>query len=85
MAPKPSQKRRLEINHRFAAAGAFVAVAIAAVACIQLFGDPSAAGPHRRIALNPVAAAAEAARKVDEALQEQIGGMTGGMKIPGMF
>ena len=32
-----------------------------------------------------LAAINEAARKVDETLQEQIGGMTGGMKIPGMF
>ena len=27
----------------------------------------------------------EAARKVDEAVQEKIGGLTGGMKLPGMF
>jgi DNA-binding YbaB/EbfC family protein len=32
-----------------------------------------------------VAAVNEAARKVDEALQSQVSGMTGGMKIPGMF
>jgi len=32
-----------------------------------------------------VAAVNEAARKVDEAMQSQIGAMTGGMKIPGMF
>jgi DNA-binding YbaB/EbfC family protein len=32
-----------------------------------------------------VAAVGEAARKVDEALQEQLGGLTGGMKIPGLF
>jgi len=32
-----------------------------------------------------VAAVNEAARKVDEALQDQIGAMTGGMKIPGLF
>ena len=32
-----------------------------------------------------VAAINEAARKVDEALQDQIGAMTGGMKIPGLF
>ena len=31
------------------------------------------------------AAVNEAARKVDEAMQSQLGSMTGGMKIPGMF
>jgi DNA-binding YbaB/EbfC family protein len=32
-----------------------------------------------------LAAVNEAARKVDEAVQEKIGGLTGGLKIPGMF
>ena len=32
-----------------------------------------------------VAAVNEASRKVDEAMQNSIGAMTGGMKIPGMF
>ena len=32
-----------------------------------------------------VAAVNEANRKVDEALQGQLGGMTGGLKIPGLF
>ena len=32
-----------------------------------------------------VAAVNEAARKVDEAMQDQIGAMAGGMKIPGLF
>jgi len=31
------------------------------------------------------AAVNEAARKVDEAVQEKIGGLTGGMKLPGLF
>ena len=31
------------------------------------------------------AAFGECARKVDEALQEKLGGMAGGMKIPGLF
>ena len=31
------------------------------------------------------AAINEATRKVDEAIQEKIGGLTGGMKIPGLF
>jgi DNA-binding YbaB/EbfC family protein len=32
-----------------------------------------------------VAAVNDAIRKVDEAMQEQLGGMMGGLKIPGMF
>jgi len=32
-----------------------------------------------------MAAVNEASRKVDEAMQAQLGGMAGGMKIPGMF
>ncbi|MCU0255666.1 MAG: YbaB/EbfC family nucleoid-associated protein [Vicinamibacterales bacterium] len=32
-----------------------------------------------------VAAIADAQRKADEAMQQQLGGMMGGMKIPGMF
>ena len=31
-----------------------------------------------------VAAINEAGRKVDEAIQEKVGGLTGGMKIPGL-
>ena len=32
-----------------------------------------------------IAAVNEASRKVDEALQDQLGGLTGGLKIPGLF
>jgi nucleoid-associated protein EbfC len=32
-----------------------------------------------------VAAVNEGIRKVDEAMSEQLGGLTGGMKIPGLF
>ena len=32
-----------------------------------------------------VAAVNDASRKVDESLKEQIGGLTGGLKIPGLF
>jgi DNA-binding YbaB/EbfC family protein len=32
-----------------------------------------------------MAAVNECARKVEEALQEKLGGLTGGMKIPGLF
>jgi len=32
-----------------------------------------------------VAAINEAGRKVEQAIQEKVGGLTGGMKIPGLF
>lgn len=48
------------VNHRYAAAAAFAGLALVAVGAIQLFGDPSAAGPRRVIALEPAAAAASA-------------------------
>ncbi len=32
-----------------------------------------------------LAAVNEAGRKVDEAVQEKVGGLTGGMKLPGLF
>lgn len=49
--------------------------------------DPSAVDPDDVEMLQDlvVAAVNEAARKVDEALQDQLGAMTGGMKIPGLF
>jgi nucleoid-associated protein EbfC len=31
-----------------------------------------------------LAAVNEASRKVDEAIQEKVGGLTGGMRLPGM-
>ncbi len=47
------------INHRLAAFGAFAAVCAAAFVAIQMFGDPSAAGPRERVSLSPSAAAAD--------------------------
>ena len=51
-----------EINHKFAAAGAAVVLAVGAFFTIQTFGDPAAAGPRRVIELNPSAAFADADR-----------------------
>jgi hypothetical protein len=64
MAPRQqTQKRRLpEINHKLAAMAAAGLVAVIAIVCIQMFGDPAAAGPRRVIELNPSAAFADAQR-----------------------
>ena len=49
--------------------------------------DPDAVDPEDVELLQDLVTAAvnEAARKVEEAVQEKIGGLTGGMKIPGLF
>jgi polysaccharide deacetylase 2 family uncharacterized protein YibQ len=59
--PAPKQPRKgLKINQKMIAAGAFGAIVIAAVVAIQVFGDPSAAGPKGVISLSPTAASASA-------------------------
>lgn len=55
-------KRRFQLNHRIAAAGAAVVLAVVAAGAIQMFGDPSAAGPRRVLALQPTNAEASAPR-----------------------
>ncbi|MEZ5959749.1 MAG: divergent polysaccharide deacetylase family protein [Hyphomonadaceae bacterium] len=64
-APKPPPKpaRRLpQITHR-TVAFAFVGVlAVGALAAVQIFGDPSAAGPRRTVSLAPTSAEANAPR-----------------------
>jgi uncharacterized protein len=62
MPPRPPQKRLPPINHKLAAIAAFGVVGLAALVAIQVFGDPSAAGPRRVIELNPSAAFADAQR-----------------------
>jgi polysaccharide deacetylase 2 family uncharacterized protein YibQ len=61
-APPPKAKvRRLpRITHRSIAIAATGAVALAAFVAIQVFGDPSAAGPRRVISLAPSSAEAAA-------------------------
>ena len=63
--PAPPPKPRLKLpplNHRVAALGACGLVAVAALISIQVFGDPSAAGPRRVLSLSPTDAAASAPR-----------------------
>jgi uncharacterized protein len=55
-------KRRLQINHRVAAVAATAVLALGAVGAVQVFGDPSAAGPRRVLALQPTNAEASAPR-----------------------
>jgi len=64
--PAP-QKRRFafklpRLSHRNVAIGASATMALAAILVIQLFGDPSAAGPRRSLSLQPGDAAASAPR-----------------------
>ncbi|MDX2274145.1 MAG: divergent polysaccharide deacetylase family protein [Hyphomonadaceae bacterium] len=72
MPPRPPAKRRLpQVNHKLAALGAACVLALAAFGAIQVFGDPSAAGPRRVVELNPSAAFADAQRvPFHEAAQE---------------
>jgi len=67
-APRPPQKpavggrlpkRPLQINHKIAALGAAVVLSVGAFGAIQVFGDPSAAGPRRILSLQPSEASAE--------------------------
>lgn len=60
--PKPQQLRLPQIDHRVAALGLAALVAVLAFGGIQIFGDPSAAGPRRIVALAPSDAAADAPR-----------------------
>ena len=72
MALKPPQKRLPQVSQRTLAIAAAGALAVIAIVSIQVFGDPSAAGPRRVISLNPAAAAAEAAPRMSfsDAAQE---------------
>ncbi len=62
-AARAKPKLRLpKINHRIAAFGACALVALLAFGAVQVFGDPSAAGPRRVLSLAPTDAAANAPR-----------------------
>jgi polysaccharide deacetylase 2 family uncharacterized protein YibQ len=62
-AARAKPKRRLpQLDQRVAAFGACALVALMAIGAIQLFGDPSAAGPRRVLSLAPSDAAANAPR-----------------------
>ena len=60
LASRPQRHCLPPINHKIAAIGATGALAFFAVAVIQLFGDPNAAGPRRVLSLGPTEAAADA-------------------------
>ena len=63
-APATQPRKPLTLNHKLVAAGAFGAVVLAAVIAIQVFGDPSAAGPRGVISLAPNSASAATAPHV---------------------
>jgi hypothetical protein len=50
------------LNHRLAAVAALAVVLVLTVGAIQIFGDPSAAGPRRVVSLAPSPASADAPR-----------------------
>jgi len=58
----PARRFLANLNHRTAALAAAGALAALAVVAIQVFGDPSAAGPRRVLSLQPGEAAATAPR-----------------------
>ncbi len=68
----PSPPRLPPINHKLAALAAFGVASLALFGAIQVFGDPSAAGPKRVIELAPGDASAETAPRIDFA--DAIGG-----------
>lgn len=65
MAFRPPQIRLPQINHKLAALSAAAIVAALALVSIQVFGDPSAAGPRRIVALDPNAASAGTAPRIE--------------------
>lgn len=69
---RPKQRQLPKINHQIAALAASAALVAAAAIGIQVFGDPSAAGPHRVISLAPSGASATSAPRISfsEAAQE---------------
>jgi uncharacterized protein len=77
-----AQHRKPQLNHKLAALGACVAVTLAALGAIQVFGDPSAAGPRRVLSLQPSAANAADAPRVDFSDVAQEGEMFGLDELP---
>ena len=78
-----------ELEHETVSAkaggGAVTAVVSGTQKIVSVQIDPAAAGDVEMLQDLVVAAVNEASRKVDEEMQGQIGAMTGGMKIPGLF
>ncbi|MEZ6024285.1 MAG: hypothetical protein R3C16_12935 [Hyphomonadaceae bacterium] len=64
MPLRPPQIRLPQINHKMAALVATGVVAAIALASVQLFGDPDAAGPRRVVSLEPNMASADSAPRI---------------------
>ena len=82
------QKQMAEMRVEATAGGGMVTVVInGAKQVLSLKIDPEAVSKDDVEMLQDLILAAvnDAQRKVDEALQQQMGGMLGGLKIPGMF
>jgi polysaccharide deacetylase 2 family uncharacterized protein YibQ len=60
--PRPQQRRLPQLSHKTTALAAAGVLALVALGAVQLFGDPSAAGPRRVLSLAPSDAAASAPR-----------------------
>ena len=66
-AAAKAQRHLPPINHRIAAFAAAGLLSIGALAAVQVFGDPNAAGPRQVLSLQPTDAAADAAAvRLDE-------------------
>jgi nucleoid-associated protein EbfC len=82
------QKQMEELRVEATAGGGMVTVVINGAKQVQsLTIDPEAVSKDDVEMLQDLIMAAinDAQRKADEALQKQMGGMMGGLKIPGMF
>ena len=82
------QKQMAELRVEATAGGGMVTVAMSGhKQLLSLKIDPEVVSKDDVEMLQDliVAAINDAHRKVDEAMQQQMGGMMGGMKIPGMF
>ena len=82
------QKQMTEMRVEASAGGGMVGVVVNGTKQIQSITiDPEVVSKDDVEMLQDliVAAISDGQRKVDEALQKQMGGMMGGMKLPGMF
>ncbi len=82
------QQRMSELRVEGSAGGGMVKATVDGhKALLSIVIDKEAVDPNDVEMLQDlvVAAVNEAARKVDDEMQSQLGAMTGGMKIPGMF
>ena len=82
------QKQMAEMKVEATAGGGMVTVVMnGAKQLLSIKIDPEAVSKDDVEMLQDLILAAvnDAQRKVDEALQQQMGGMMGGMKIPGLF